>query len=70
MTKRNAPPLATVAQVASELDMSVRSVLRRIAKGDIMATKIGDGRTSAYVIEQAEFARIKRAQRASAKADV
>lgn len=52
-------PLLTVNQAADELCISPRAVLHRIAKGQIAATKIGAGRTSAYVIAASEVARIK-----------
>jgi excisionase family DNA binding protein len=56
------PDLLTVAQAASELHISRRAVVHRIAAGTLPAEKIGDGLTSAYVInreavEQAKSAR-------------
>jgi excisionase family DNA binding protein len=49
----------TVAQAADELNLSVRAVQHRIRNGSIEATKLGDGRTSAYVITRAEINRVK-----------
>ncbi len=53
------PDLLTVRQAAHALGLSPRSVLHRITTGTIGATKIGDGRTSAYIIERAEVERAK-----------
>lgn len=51
--------LYSVAQAARELHLSVRAVQHRISKGQIKAEKIGEGRTSAYVITRAEIERVK-----------
>lgn len=56
--------LHNVRAVADALDTSVSTVLRRITLGEIVATKIGGGRTSAYVIEQRELQRLVREQNA------
>lgn len=49
----------TVAQAAEELNLSRRAVAHRIKVGTLAAEKIGDGRTSAYVIARAEIERAK-----------
>lgn len=59
MTEQAAPPLMNVTQAAARLHISPRAVLHRIAKGHIAAQKIGDGRTSAYVIAEDEIQRVK-----------
>ena len=51
----------TVTQAARELNLHRRAVIHRIAAGTLAATKVGDGRTSAYIIERAEVERIKAA---------
>ncbi len=51
--------LRTVAQAAEDLSLTRRAVLHRIQAGTLHATKIGDGRTSAYVITEDEIARVK-----------
>ena len=51
--------LLTVAQAAKELNLSRRAVAHRITTGTLLAVKIGDGRTSAYVITRAEVERAK-----------
>lgn len=55
------PPLdlLSVTQVAEELGKPPRTVHHMIATGRLTATKIGDGRTSAYVITRAEVERVK-----------
>ena len=53
------PDLLTVRQAAHELGLSPRSVLHRITTGTIGATKIGDGRTSAYIVTRAEVERVR-----------
>jgi len=56
------PDLLTVRQAAHALGLSPRSVLHRITTGTLAAaTKIGDGRTSAYVIAASEIERIQQA---------
>lgn len=47
-----------VRDAAAELGLSPRAVLHRITRGTIRATKVGDGRTSAYVIDCAEVQRV------------
>jgi len=49
----------TVAQAAEELHLSRRAVAHRIKAGTLAAEKIGDGRTSAYVIARSEIERAK-----------
>lgn len=49
----------TVAQAAEELHLSRRAVAHRIKVGTLAAEKIGDGRTSAYVIARTEVERAK-----------
>ena len=49
----------TVTQAARELNLTPRSVLHRITTGTLAATKIGDGRTSAYIVTRAEVERAK-----------
>lgn len=53
--------LLTVTQAANELSLSIRAVQHRIRNGTIAATKLGAGRTSAYVIARAEVERVKAA---------
>ena len=48
-----------VRDAAAELGLSPRAVLHRITRGAIRATKLGDGRTSSYVIDRAEVERVK-----------
>lgn len=50
-----------VRDAAAELGISPRAVLHRITRGELRATKVGDGRTSAYIIERAEIERAKAA---------
>ena len=61
------PDLLTVRQAAHALGLSPRSVLHRITTGTLAATKIGDGRTSAYIIERAEIERACATSSPSAK---
>ena len=49
----------TVTQAARELNLHRRAVIHRIAAGTLAATKVGDARTNAYIIERAEVERIK-----------
>lgn len=51
--------LRTVAQAAEDLSLTRRAVIHRIKAGSIEATKIGEGRTSAYVITEEEIERVK-----------
>ena len=55
----NPEDLLTVAQAAEELNLSRRAVAHRITTGTLLAVKIGDGRTSAYVLTRAEVERAK-----------
>lgn len=57
--------LLTVAQAAEELNLSRRAVAHRIATGALVATKLGTGRTSAYVLTRAEIERAKAERRVS-----
>lgn len=56
---QTAPDLLSVAQAAKELSLANRTLHHQIANGKVVATKIGDGRTSAYVITRAEVDRVK-----------
>lgn len=56
---RNPPDLLSVTQAAAELNMAPRTLHHQIATGKVHATKVGDGRTSAYVITRAEIERAK-----------
>lgn len=47
-----------VRTAAAELGLSPRAVLHRIQTGTLTATKVGDGRTSSYVIDRAEIERV------------
>ena len=49
----------TVTQAARELNLTRRAVVHRIAAGTLAAAKVGDARTSAYIIERAEIERAK-----------
>lgn len=60
--------ILTVAQAAEELNLSIRAVQHRITSGSITATKLGTGRTSAYVITREELDRVKTADAAPAAA--
>ena len=51
------PDLLTVRQAAHALGLSPRSVLHRITTGTLAATKVGEARTNAYIIERAEIER-------------
>lgn len=55
-----------VTEAAAELNLSVRAVLHRITKGQIEATKLGSGRTSAYMVTRSEIERVKAADSAPA----
>lgn len=48
-----------VSEVASQLNLSIRAVQHRIKVGTLAATKLGSGRTSAYMVERAEVERAK-----------
>lgn len=57
---RTAPTdLLTVAQAAEVLAMPTRTLHQWIANGRVTATKLGTGRTNAYVITRAEVERVK-----------
>lgn len=58
---QNPPELVSVMQAARLLGLSRRAVLHRIAAGSLAAQKVGDGRTSSYVIALAEVERAKTA---------
>lgn len=49
----------TVTQAAALLNLSPRAVQHRIKNGTIAASKLGAGKTSAYVIARAEVERVK-----------
>lgn len=61
MTTHPKPEWLTVTQAARVLSLSPRAVLHRITSGKIAASKMGEGRTSAYVIAAAEVERVKSA---------
>lgn len=52
----------TVTQAARELNLTRRAVVHRIAAGTLAATKVGEARTNAYIIERAEVARFKKSR--------
>lgn len=60
------PNFYSVAQAAKALQLTRRAVLHRIAAGTITAEKVGEGRTSAYVIDSAEIERVKAEQPSAA----
>lgn len=53
--------LLTVGQVAELLGKAPRTILHRIAVGQLPATKLGTGKTSAYVIRRADVEALVRA---------
>lgn len=53
------PDWLNVHQASAELNITPRAVRHRIAAGTITATKIGTGRTSAYVISRTEVERVR-----------
>lgn len=55
------PEWLNVVQAAKLLGLTPRAVLHRITSGKISASKLGEGRTSAYVIAAAEVERVKSA---------
>ena len=62
----NTPPaVVSVAAAAAEWHVTRRTALRWIAAGEVAATKVGDGRTNAYVLTRAEVERVKRAKEAA-----
>lgn len=62
----NSDELITVAAAAEELHLSPRTILHRIKAGTLAATKLGAGKTSAYVLTRAEVERAKAEQKATA----
>ena len=50
-----------MVQAAKLLSLTPRAVLHRITSGKIKASKLGEGRTSAYVIAASEIERIQQA---------
>lgn len=56
----------SVRQAALELGKSPRTVIDMIRLGKLAGSKLGDGRTSAYVITRAEVERVKLAAAAVA----
>ena len=54
------PAHLTVRQAATELGITPRAILHRIAAGTLPATKLGDG-TSAYIITRAAVDALKSA---------
>ena len=63
------PTVYTVAQAAETLSLSPRAVLHRIKHNKIAAEKIGDGRTSAYLIDAAEIDRVLKEDRQQPEAE-
>lgn len=61
MTKSRTPQLLNAAQAAERLGISRRALLHRISKGQVEATKVGDGITSGYVIAETEVDRLVKA---------
>ena len=59
------PQIVTVAVAAEEWGIDRRTALRWIAAGEVAATKVGEGRTNAYVLTRAEVERVKRAKEAA-----
>lgn len=57
MTQSTPLGVITVREAARELGITRRAVLHRIHAGTMRATKIGEGRTSSYIIERAELQR-------------
>lgn len=49
----------SVSQAADELGIPNRTLHHRIATGKVAATKVGDGKTSAYIIARDEVERLK-----------
>ena len=56
---QTSPTQLSVNQAAEALEVSRRSVLRRVAEGTITATRLGTGDTSAWMITQTEVDRVK-----------
>ena len=61
MPTQTRPEWLTVVQAAKVLNLSPRAVLHRITSGKIEASKLGEGRTSAYVVAASEIERIQQA---------
>lgn len=59
MTKHTPSQIVTVAVAAEEWHVDRRTAIRWIASGKVAAEKIGEGRTSAYVLTRAEVDRVK-----------
>lgn len=55
---RTPDALLSVAQAAEELGVPIRTLQYRITTGKVAATKVGDGRTSSYVLTRAEVDRL------------
>ena len=55
------PEWLNVVQAAKLLSLTPRAVLHRITSGKIKASKLGEGRTSAYVIAASEIERVQQA---------
>lgn len=55
----------SVVQAADELGIPPRTLHHRISTGKVIATKVGEGRTSAYVITRAEVDRLLQAEQAT-----
>lgn len=53
--------LLSVAQFAHAIERTPRTVINLIQAGRIVATKVGEGRTSAYVISREELERFQKA---------
>lgn len=53
------PEVLSVAQAAKVLHITPRAVLHRISAGTLAATKLGEGKTSAFLITRAEIERAK-----------
>lgn len=53
------PEVLSVAQAAKVLNITPRAVLHRISAGTLAATKLGEGKTSAFLIARAEIERVK-----------
>lgn len=60
--------ILSVVQAAEMLQISPRAVQHRIKAGKLAATKLGDGATSAYVIERSEIERALAEDRAAVSA--
>ena len=63
--EQNATQIVTVAVAAEEWGIDRRTALRWITTGKVAATKVGEGRTNAYVLTRAEVERVKREKAAA-----